>query len=70
MVGRKGVEDHNKTLRGRVKIELDVQWLNTLSLIEAEGLNWKKVRSYFHKIVEHYFQKDVKPEAEVHTSRK
>jgi hypothetical protein len=31
MVGRKGVEDHKKTLRGRVKIELDIQLLNTLS---------------------------------------
>ena len=25
LVGRKGIEDHKKTLRGRVKIELDVQ---------------------------------------------
>jgi hypothetical protein len=61
MVGRKGVEDHKKTLRGRVKIELDVQWLNILSKIEEEGLNWEEVRSYFHKIVEQYFQKDVRP---------
>ena len=70
MVGRKGVEDHKKTLRGRVKIELDVQGLNILSKIEEEGLNWEEVRSYFHKIIEHYFQKDVRPEAEVYTSRK
>jgi hypothetical protein len=39
MIGRKGVEDHKKTQRGRVKIELDVQGLNILSKIEEEGLN-------------------------------
>ena len=39
MVGRKGVEDHKKTPRGRVKIELDVPGLNILSKIEEEGLN-------------------------------
>jgi hypothetical protein len=70
MVGRKGVEDYKKTLRGRVNIELDVQWLNTLSKIDEEGLNWEEVQSYFHKIVEHYFHKDVRQEAEDYTSRK
>ena len=70
MVGRKGVEDHKKTLRGGVKFELDVPRLNTLSKMQEEDLNWEEVRSYFHKINEHYFQKDVRPEAEVHTLRK
>ena len=69
MVGRKGIEDHKKTLRGRVKIELYAQWLNTLSKKDKEGLNWEEIQSYFHKIIGHYFQKDVRPEAEVYTSR-
>ena len=67
MVGRIGVKDHKKTPRGRVKIELDVQWLNIMTKIEEEGLNWEEIQSYFHKIIGHYFQKDVRLVAEVYT---
>jgi hypothetical protein len=39
MVGRKGVQDHKKNPRGRVKIDLDVPGLNIWIKIEEEGLN-------------------------------